>query len=82
MVWYVVVVPTTTCWQLGNDTTYDTEKRTRHHMMSPTHRPCRAVVSGRHEDMFQNQLRTTSETATFPAKLVIGYAFRRILAGF
>jgi hypothetical protein len=26
-VWYVVVVTTTTCWQLGNDTTYDTEKK-------------------------------------------------------
>ena len=26
-VWYVVVVTTTTCRQLGNDTTYDTEKK-------------------------------------------------------
>jgi hypothetical protein len=51
MVWYVVVVTTTTCQQLGNDTTYDTEKRTRHHMMLPTRWPCRADVSGRHEDM-------------------------------
>ena len=37
--------------QLGNDTTYDTEKRTRHHMMSPTRRPCRADVLGRHNTM-------------------------------
>ena len=27
MVWYVVVVTTTTCRKLGNDTTYDTEKK-------------------------------------------------------
>ena len=58
---------TTTCRQLGNDTTYDTEKKdpTSHgqHVghVGPTCRedttPCR-----------QNQLRTTSKTATFPAK--------------
>jgi hypothetical protein len=27
VLWYVVVVTTTTCRQLGNDTTYDTEKK-------------------------------------------------------
>ena len=44
------------------------KKRTRHHMMSLTCRPCRADVSGRHTPCRQNQLRTTSKTATFPAK--------------
>ena len=39
------------CRQVGNDTTYDTEKRTRHHMKSPTRWPCRTIVSGRHDEM-------------------------------
>ncbi len=43
VVWYVVVVTTTTCQQLGNDTTYDTEKK------NPTSRDVAdtSAVSGR-----------------------------------
>ncbi len=60
-VWYVVVVTTTTCRQLGNDTTYNTEKK-------PDITWCRRHVGGvgrtLREDTktcHQNQLRTTSK---------------------
>ncbi len=55
-------VTTTTCRQVGNDTTYDTEKK------NPT---CRVGPSFREDTKTcrLNQLLTTSETATFPAKV-------------
>jgi hypothetical protein len=51
LVWYFVVLTTTTCRQLGNNTTYDTEKKnpTSHDVVDIF--SCWAVVSGRHEDM-------------------------------
>ncbi len=61
---------TTTCLQLGNDTTYDTEKKnpTSHDVADTlavrVGRTCREDTNTCH----QNQLRTTSKTATFPAK--------------
>ncbi len=45
VLWYVVVVTTTTCRQLGNDTTYDTEKKnpTSHNVADMS------AVSGQHD---------------------------------
>jgi hypothetical protein len=45
-------------------------------MMSPTRRPCRADVSGRHDTMSSNQLRTTFKMA---AKEVDTNQLRHIL---
>ena len=45
VLWYVLVVTTKTCRQLGNDTTYDTEKKnpTSHDVANTS------ALSGRHD---------------------------------
>ncbi len=54
--WYVVVVTTTTCWQLGNDTTYDTEKKnpTSHDVADMS------AVSGQHDGKTQRHVVKTN----------------------
>jgi hypothetical protein len=54
-VWYVVVVTTTTCRQLGNDTTYDTEKKPTSHDVADT-----SAVSGRHDGKTQRHVVKTN----------------------